>query len=260
MGKHAQTHTLPIETLKTLGLSQNEAELYSLLMTNPRASVKTLQSLTPFPRTLLYYILGQLEQRGLVSSTKVANKTAYSAQNPERLYDLLHEREQTFVEHKRAVEQLIPELKHQFQRAQNRPGIRSLEGITAYRSALMNLLLENSTIYSWVDPNTPLPGTNVREDLHKQRLKKGIEQRILAKDGPKSAEFKKQFGSARMTPITLLPESFPLEAAELHITDTTLMYVTRAEHEPIITLIHDQQLATLQKTLFDQQWNSLTNA
>src|SRR3989338_5498822 len=85
-----------VETLEKLGLGENEALLYSIMLRYPKSTVRELQIRTPFPRTMLYYVLSRLEQTGLVSSLKEKWRTLYVAENPERLYDVLAEREREF--------------------------------------------------------------------------------------------------------------------------------------------------------------------
>ena len=96
------------KTLQELNLSQNEAVLYSQMISHPRSTVQELGTRAPFPRTMLYYVLKQLMQRGLVSAKKEKWRTVYIAENPERLYDLLARKEQEFVRDTDAIRDLIP--------------------------------------------------------------------------------------------------------------------------------------------------------
>ena len=83
-------------TLEKLGLSENEALLYSVMLRHPKCTVQELTTRAPFPRTMLYHVLNQLSQKGLVSSSKDKWRTLYIAESPERLYELLALRAKEF--------------------------------------------------------------------------------------------------------------------------------------------------------------------
>src|SRR5207249_531647 len=101
-------------TLQDLGLSANEAILYSLMLSRPRSTVLELSTRAPFPRTMLYYVLKQLSQRGIVSESRKGSRTLYIAEDPERLYDLLALKERDFEQEISAVRELIPQLKNRY--------------------------------------------------------------------------------------------------------------------------------------------------
>ncbi len=68
--------------LEDLGFSRNEAILYEQLLKFSGATIQDLAKKTDFSRTLLYYILGQLQASGMVTTEKVGSKTTYSAADP----------------------------------------------------------------------------------------------------------------------------------------------------------------------------------
>ncbi len=82
-----------VSVLEKLGLGENEALLYSIMLRHPKSTVQELATRSPFPRTMLYYVLNQLIQEGLVSTSKDKWRTLYIAENPERLYELLARKE-----------------------------------------------------------------------------------------------------------------------------------------------------------------------
>src|SRR6185436_9046648 len=102
---------------------------------------RELGTRTPFPRTLLYYVLNQLMQRGLVSAKKESSRTVYTAEDPDHLYDLLTDKEQKFERETGAVRELIPLLKHQYRLAGKRPSVRTFDGAGEYLKALEDIII-----------------------------------------------------------------------------------------------------------------------
>ena len=96
MAKQKSKKDTATRTLQELDLSENEAVLYAQMLSHPRGTVQELGTRAPFPRTMLYYVLKQLMQRGLVSAKKEKWRTVYIAEDPERLYDLLSHKEREF--------------------------------------------------------------------------------------------------------------------------------------------------------------------
>src|SRR3989338_4999674 len=134
------------KTLEDLGLSENEALLYSICLRYPKSTAQELSIRSPFPRTMLYHVLNQLTQRGLISTSKDKWKTLFVAENPERLYDLLAHKQKEFEKQTQAIRGLIPELKNKYRLAGKRPGVRVFDGIEEYKKALEDVILSKPDV------------------------------------------------------------------------------------------------------------------
>ena len=166
-----------ITILQKLGLGENEALLYSLMLKRPKSTVLELQSWAPFPRTMLYYVLNNLKSAGLITATREGWRTKYIAQNPEHLYELLAKREQDFNSEMQSVARLIPDLKTTFRLASKRPDTQIFSGIDDYKIALENMLKSNPKIiyqYKYIGKGR-IPGIEIREEIDKKRLNKRID-------------------------------------------------------------------------------------
>src|SRR3989344_5335439 len=133
MAKQKPKKDTTTRTLQELDLSENEAVLYTQMIGHPRSTAQELGTRAPFPRTMLYYVLNQLMQRGLVSAKKEGWRTVYIAEDPERLYDLLSHKEREFERETGAVRELIPRLKNRYRLSGERPNVRVFEGLEEYQ-------------------------------------------------------------------------------------------------------------------------------
>jgi len=249
-------------TLETIGLSENEALLYTIMLRYPKCSVQELNVRAPFPRTMLYHILDKLIQHSLVTSAKTRSRTLYIAENPDRLYELLaKKREQTETEIA-AVRDIIPTLKHTYRLASNRPDIRLFEGLTEYQKALDTILrTKPTTIATYLDLSGKRApsGIEIRESFDRRRVRHKITQLILTKDTPEARKLIQDRSYDDYTQFRFTATDLPLSEVELHLYDDTLISISYDEHAPTAILLEDIALANMQRYIFERMWKESTD-
>lgn len=252
--KHRNT---AIHILKELALSENEAILYTHMLRRPRCTVHELSTHAPFPRTMLYYVLNQLAQRGLVTSRKEKGRTVYLAENPERLYEVLHTQEQEFERSTRAVRELIPRLKRQYQLSSIRPNVRRFDGVLEYQKALDDVLLAKPTeVYAYERIGEKKSALEVHESHDKKRVTKKILKRVLFFESPSALKYIAQRRYDDMTQFRSIKEGAmnPFEA-DVILYDGRLLYTSYDDaHEPTALIVEDKALFTMQQSLFETLW------
>jgi sugar-specific transcriptional regulator TrmB len=251
-----QKKSQAIETLVKLGLNENEALLYTTLLKYPKSTVQQMTTRCPFPRTMLYYILNQLSSRRLVTAIKDKSKTVYVVENPERLYELLTEKEKTFSDDTHSIRSLIPELKNKYRLAGKRPNIRMFEGVKEYKKALEDIIISKpNTIYAYINlQNTKKPGIECRETYDGKRTHKKIQKRILLFESKTAREHIKQCKYNDYTQYRLVKTKIELFTTDFQLYNGKILYTTYEEREPVTILIEDQSLFKMQKSLFDSLW------
>ncbi|MCA9375508.1 MAG: hypothetical protein KC925_00400 [Candidatus Doudnabacteria bacterium] len=245
--------------LEQIGLSENEAELYRLMLNHTRVTVQELQALSPFPRTLLYHILNGLIQHGLVTTIKQPRRTIYIAESPERIYDLFSNKQQELAQNGERVKELVPELKNRYRLSQHRPGVRFFDGIDGYRTALEDMLRSHpSQISTYAHiTRSARPGVRVRSDIRKQRINAGISERVLLANTPEAeAWLNKARPEDSTTQYRRVPTTNSAYLLDLQLFDGRLLYTRYEEREPVVLLVEDQQLFDMQQATFDLLWNT----
>src|SRR5262249_30667024 len=150
------------------------------MLSHPQSTVQELGLRAPFPRTMLYYVLKQLERRGLVSAKKQGWRTVYVAEDPERLYDLLADKEREFERETSAVRELIPHLKHKYRLAGERPNVRIFEGTEEYAKALEDILVTNpKETFSYETLGAKLPALETRNSFERRRISRQMRKYTL---------------------------------------------------------------------------------
>lgn len=254
--------TKTIEVLSKLGLSENEAALYSLMLRRPKSTVQEMAAQAPFSRTMLYHVLNQLTQRGLASATKEEWRTVYIAENPQRLYQLLNEKEEVFAEDSQEIRKIIPELKNKYRLAGQRPDVHIFEGLQEYKRALDDIIVSQpDLICAYTHPSNILkPGIEFRESSERKRIAKKIQKKLLLfkSEAAEKAIKKMDYNDhTQLRLITNKPESFTVD---FQLYSGKILYTTYVDREPMAILIEDQLLYTMQKNLFDALWQQSESA
>ncbi len=214
------------KALETLGLTENEAVLYHTMIKHPQATVRDLQSITPFPRTQLYHILDGLKSHGLVTGTKKRARTRYIAEDPEQLQTLLKKREELFQTNANTIKGLIPKLKNQYRSSQVGGYFQTFVGVENYREAYEDILhTRPNNVYTFAHTGEiPLSGVDIRADIRKKMKEIGIEEKISKK--------------------------MDMKDMELHLYAGKILYTSMNDAEPVATLIEDKNLYIMQRNMF----------
>ena len=243
-------------TLEKLGLNENEAILYALMLKHPKSTVQELETRAPFPRTMLYYVLKQLASIGLVSAVKDGWRTTYIAENPDRLYDLLAERERGFGSDAQAVRELIPELKNKYRLAGHRPDTRMFEGIEGYQKALDDMIVSKpDVIRAYADMGgTQKPGIEVRESHEHRRIAKKMKKRVLFLDSERARAALKRRPYDDYTQFRAVAKPLPGLGVDFQLYSGKILYTSYDDREPTALLTEDTALSAMQTGLFDILW------
>lgn len=245
-----------LEVLEQLGLSKNEARLYTILIKYGETTVQELQKHSPFPRTLLYHILNQLIELGLVTFIQKPRRTVYIAEDPERFYDLLSDREKEFEKSKVLLKDTIPELRNQYRLSHNRPGIRLFEGIERYRDALEDIIhTKPDCVYGYQDIQEKIkPGFKIREQMDREREAWGIKENILLLENTYLKSWVKTQEKKSNTTYRFITEPIEPFAVDLRIYANKVVHTSYEGKEPIVTIIEDKNLFEMQKNIFIYLW------
>ena len=94
-----------IELVRQYGLGENEAKLYIAALELGEASVQDMAKKAGVKRTSIYYMLDELESKGVLTTTKRNKKTYYIAASPTDLLKSLRSRLAEFEKTAEVLEQ-----------------------------------------------------------------------------------------------------------------------------------------------------------
>lgn len=252
------TNTI-VRTLTDLGLSQNEAILYEILLKNPGATIPLLQQKSPFSRTMLYYILDILEGYGLITHKKAGKKTTYSVEPPQKLQDFVKDQEEELKRHKTLLTDVMADLTSAYNLAHNKPGVRFFEGPEGIKEVTLDSLKATGTIYTFIDMEAiEKYGKKMNAEYVAERIKLGIPKKQISLDTPYTRERYKQLPPlSRLLEVRLIPQALHPFKSGMQIYNDTISYSTLTDEAQIGVIIVDKNIANMHRSLFEYMWNSL---
>ncbi len=126
--------------LEDLGLSPKEVDVYLALLTLESATIFEIKNKAKVSRMSIYEILQKLLDKGLISFVTKDNKKHYQAANPERLRELIKEKEET-------LETLLPELLSKYKESKSKTNIAVFVGKEGMKTITNNILKVGKPIY-----------------------------------------------------------------------------------------------------------------
>jgi HTH-type transcriptional regulator, sugar sensing transcriptional regulator len=239
---------------KKLGLNEKEIIVYLKLLQSGPVSVRNLADLTSLNRGNVYDVLKRLQELGLVSFFHRDTKQNFVAEDPEKIVELLHMREQELKQLEIKVSEIIPELKSLQEKVGEKPVTKFYEGKSGVRFILDDILMQTKKteakeyyVYS---------AEGVREDVYsaypdfsKKRIKSKIKAKTISLSpggGTYGFDERKWLGaketSENMTYILIY--------------DGHCAFISRdLSGNPVGVIIENRMIYETQKTIFLQLWN-----
>lgn len=240
-----------IELTKQYGLSNNEAKLYIAALELGEASIQDMAKKTAVKRTSIYYMLDELEAKGVLTTVKRNKKTYYIATSPT---DLLKSFRQRLIEFEKTADILEQHKGKIFKR----PRIYFLQGPSGFKQ-VWNLIFSSRP----KEYRITTEGLNfldfvkekyVVNEIIKQKKEQGVRsfqiipdstyaRKIIAKDATENRQSR------------LLPVHTKLPFTEI-ICPHLVAYISPRFNDNIF-VVEDETFAEGRKVVFDLLWNKL---
>lgn len=183
---------MDILVLKKIGLDDKEIKLYLKLLEYGAISIRGLAEIAELNRGTTYDILKRLQEMGLVSYYYQEKKQKFVVEDPEKLLELLKNKEREIRETENRILSIIPELKSIQGKEGSKPTSKFYENKSGIKKILEDVLFSMSElekkereyyIYSSTEASSDI--NKAYPNFTKDRIKKGIKVRCisLAKGG-----------------------------------------------------------------------------
>jgi sugar-specific transcriptional regulator TrmB len=250
-----------LELLAQLDIPPNEALTYAALLPYGSASIRKVAAATGINRGTTYEALKKLTLRGLVSVKRTGDKREqYSAESPERIYDLIRDKRRDLLDAANEAKELVPNILANYAAPSGRPLVRYYEGDEGVATILKDVL---HTCQQLAQPQYYAYSSNtVRRYLYRnypqfteRRIADGISVKVIGVGGGSHNE-------ATLAERKQLP-NLPSTQAE-SATSYTIIYghkvavisITR-DNIPYGVVIEDAGATAMQRLLFEQLWSTL---
>lgn len=232
------------EQLEKAGLSPNEAKCYVALLKFGSASANELSRKSGVHRVSVYDALRGLREKGLISQIMKANRLLFEAGNPEKIIEIINEKEEQLEQAKK----IVPELLLDFTLAKEKQEIHSFKGLAGIKSVLQEMLKSTTEILDFgaeYKIKEFLPYDYPKWD--KERVKNKIKMRIIANIKIKPTKIP-------LTSIKYLPKEFN-SSVSTYIFDGKVAMIMWVEN-PLAMLIEHKVVYESYKNYFEYLWKT----
>lgn len=244
------------ESLKQLGLTEEQAKIYQLLLTNGVLIARKISLLSGFKRGFTYKILDQLAELNLVERVEKEGKTtSFQPKHPNTLVEVLEQKKRDLAATTESMKGVIGQMASDFNLAIGRPNVQFYEGIEGIRTVLEDSLYTKGEILTYADLEsiqTHIPDVN--EWYVKERAKDQIKNRGLVLDTPFNRKFLETYYT-NITTTKLLPITSEPFSTIMKIYNDKISYITLGEHK-IGVIITGKAIADMHRKLFEFSWNA----
>lgn len=245
------------ETLKLAGLTDDQAALYSALLTKGDRTARDATFTAKVNRTLGYAVLKQLEGMGLVLKTEEPGKVAtFSPAHPAILQERVEAQAKSAERAAIALKSALPDLSSAYNLATGRPGIRFYEGLDGIREVLEDTLTAKETIYTYADLEMIEKYiSDINRDYATKRDKIGLKKKALLLDSQEN-RFLLEGYHTKVTDVKLIPAHAAPFKTVMQIYDGKISYFTLGTDTLVGVIITDPHIYEMHKALFEAQWES----
>lgn len=247
------------QSLEKLGLESRQAELYTHLLKQPKGSEQTafiIAQKTGMPRSTVYLILGELENKRLVSSYKKNNVLHYLIEDPKRLAHDLDEK-------KDLLTSLLPSLQALSKDTTFAPSVKTYTGAEGVKIVFDDIF--NNPLKHGVKEFHSISHPKLIEYMPKKfneymELKKKyniptkmFSPAFTAKNMPK------QYASDSHRETRILPESFAFEGTFIIYGKKTALF-SHKDNEVYSMIIDSPAITEMLDGIFMCLWNLIPRA
>ncbi len=231
--------------MEDIGLTEAESKVYLMLLKNGSSLAGTITKETGIHRRTVYDILYRLRSKGLVSNILTNNKRYFEAADPDKLLEIIKEREEN-------IKGILPELKLFYKTIKNKKEVTFFRGKQALKTIFDDQIKEGREIL-FIGK-----GINLDKISHiyfhrfdAARIKKNIKMRMVF-----DAEAKNILSIPKI-PLTEIRyiKNWNDSRMSTHIYGNNVCLVLWDEDEPLAILIRQKEIADGFRNYFNILWD-----
>lgn len=245
-----------IELLVRLEIPRNEAITYAALLDLDSISIRKIAAETGINRGTTYEALKKLVELGLVSVKRQGKREQYTAESPEKIYEIIRDRRRDLADAQSVAKELVPDLLARQAGQLGRPLVRYYEGDQGITTILKDVLQTCRTLNKpqyYAYSSSVVRGYLYRKypQFTERRIAEGIKVKVIAvgeggEETPKSER--------RWLPD---PPQGELSSYTLVYGNKVAIISLTSSNTPYGVVIEDTGGAAMQRLLFEQLWKSL---
>jgi len=240
-----------VESLKDLGLEENEAKIYFASLSIGPSTIQKIANTAGIKRTTVYDLVSSLKQKGLMNIEVQGLKKKYTAEDPHKLESIIEARKLRF-------QSLLPEFSALYNLQGGESFIKYYEGVEAVKGVYESLIRDIKPNEDYLVLANPSDWLNLDSEffldfLHR-RAKLPIKIRMMFQEcelGHKWKKMEKNFNSK----VKMLPKE---AAFKTNLILTPQRILLHQLTPPVIGIvIENKSVIQLHKEMYEIIWNSI---
>jgi sugar-specific transcriptional regulator TrmB len=239
------------------GLSEEQSAIYSALLDKGPLKAGSISSWTGLKRGLVYKVLDQLENMGLISQKGGEGTVAvFSPNHPSRLTEIMEQKERSLALAKETILFSLGSLSSKFNLLSGKPNVQFFEGKEGIKKVLEDTLSvsEGKEVCAYGDIESIMkyiPDLNKSYSLSREKI--GLKRKGFLIDTPKARELIKNYYTD-ITETKFIKYNIPEFETLMQIYENKISYITLKENSMIGIIIEDPFIYKMQKAVFDHLW------
>lgn len=240
------------------GLSEEQSAIYSALLDKGPLKAGAISSWTGLKRGLIYKVLDQLENMGLVSKKGGEGTVAvFAPEHPSALAVMMERKEKSLALAKETVAFSLGALSSKFNLLSGKPNVQFYEGKEGVEKVLEDTLNSKDEVLTYVDMEiVEKYFKDINDKYVGKREKLGIKKRILAIENNFSSELFKRWNKENpefFSVTDLKMVKTPVEGIEgaIQIYENKIGIITISNENLISIIIEDVRINKLFKSMFE---------
>ena len=240
------------QILEEIGLTRGESKVYLTLLKIGETTTGKIIEEAQISAGKVYQILDKLIKKGLVSYI-VKDKTKYfSASHPNRILDLLHEKEKNIKEKEIEIKQILPSLIQDYNLERKNNEATLFKGLKGIQTAIFELLdnSEKEILAMGITTSKDERFNLLWEKWHNEREKRRIKCKCLFSEINK--EYSQKLKKMKFSEVKIINGVTP---SAITISKEYVLIQTYKEDVECL-LIRNENIAQSFRTFFETMWNS----
>lgn len=241
------------QTLVQAGLTTEQASIYEVLIKNGALPAGKIHQKTPYKRGLVYKVLEQLEDIGLIAKKDELGKVAvFEPAHPLKLKELAEKKEEQAKTAQKSLAGVLDTMTSEFNLAIGKPGVQFYEGMEGVKRLAEDTLTATDEILQYLDLDA-LESKFAKESEYytKKSINLKIKRRILVRNSPLVQ--KEDLTSEEGIEYRILNTEQPFNAVTYIYSNKTAS-ITLDPNRLMSVIIEDEIIANMNRILFNLLW------
>lgn len=232
-----------IEELQEFGLSNTEAKIYLALLELGKSKAGEITKKSNVNRTNVYDALERLIEKGLVSYVSENNKKVFEAVNPQRLAEILKNKQDKLIK-------IIEELKSRYQKNQKQEDAFVFRGKNGIKSLFEDILNEKKELFVYgAESKFKVLFPFYQKHWNEERARLKINVKMIYNEKVKE-EKKKE--ALKLLEMRFLPEHYDFPSTVMIYADKVITIVWL--DEPFGFMIKSEEVVRSNRNFFELLW------